>query len=429
LAGEGLGFIEAWGRRFHPGGRTKADGLANSRFGVRPVRPAGRYNEGQAIVETVICQAFATLGPMAQAQAPLYYSDYLDLDTLLGCQHPRSGEAGNAAHDELLFIIVHQVYELWFKQILYELDSVLDVFGRDHVDEKQVGVAVLRLTRVTEIQKLLIDQLRVLETMTALDFLEFRNVLYPASGFQSYQFRLIENKLGMSPEHRLLYNKEVYSAHLSLAHRELVRRSEESPSLLALVERWLERTPFVDFHGFDFWRLYRAAVEDMLRADRQAILAHPLASEPEKQAQLQELAANEENFAAILDEAKHQALAAKGRRRLSHKATKAALLIVLYRDEPILHLPFRLLTVLMDMDEQFTAWRYRHALMVHRMIGTKMGTGGSTGYNYLKATVDKYKIFSDLFNLSTFLIPRSRLPRLPEEIKKNLGFYYSRHEA
>src|SRR5207302_1426320 len=166
------------------------------------------------------------------------------------------------------------------------------------------------------------------------------------------------------------------------------------------------------------------AVKDVLEVDRRTIRENPLASDAEKNAQLEEVAANEENFAAILSEEKHQDLVAKGRRRMSHKALKAALLIVLYRDEPILHLPFQLLTALMDIDEQFTAWRYRHALMTHRMIGNKIGTGGSTGYSYLKATVDKYKIFTDLFNLSTFLIPRSRLPELPQEIKRNLGFYY-----
>jgi tryptophan 2,3-dioxygenase len=367
-------------------------------------------------------------GPDGAGRAPLYYANYLELDKLLNCQHPRSDGPAGPAHDELLFIIVHQVYELWFKQILHELDSVLAIFGRDYVDEKQVGVAVLRLGRITEIQQLLIEQLRVLETMTPLDFLEFRAVLHPASGFQSFQFRLIENKLGMSPEQRLLYNKEVYYAHLSPPHQELIKRSEAEPSLFTLVERWLERTPFLDFHGFDFWRHYRAAVEDMLRADREVIVTNPLASDAEKQAQLQELAANEESFDAILSPEKHDALVAKGRRRLSHRATMAALLIELYRDEPILHLPFRLLTALMDLDEQFTAWRYRHALMVHRMIGTKMGTGGSTGYNYLRATVDKYKVFADLFNLSTFLIPRSRLPELPEAVRRNLGFYYSRQE-
>ncbi len=358
--------------------------------------------------------------------SPLYYGDYLQLHKLLDSQAPESAKHGFHAHDEMLFIIVHQVYELWFKQILHEMDSVIEIFNQDYVDEKNVGIAVHRLSRITEIQKLLIDQLRVLETMTALDFLEFRDVLYPASGFQSYQFRLVENKFGMDPDQRLLYNKEVYTSHLSSPHQEIVKDTENDSSLFNFVERWLVRTPFLDFHGFNFWSHYRKAVEDMLNADKQAILNNPISSEEEKKQQLAEVAANEENFDALLDEGRHNHLLAARKRRLSHKATQAALLIELYRDEPILHLPFRLLTVLMDIDENFTTWRYRHALMVHRMIGNKIGTGGSTGYNYLKATVDKYKVFVGLFNLSTFLIPRSKLPALPEEVRKNLGFYYTK---
>jgi tryptophan 2,3-dioxygenase len=166
-------------------------------------------------------------------------------------------------------------------------------------------------------------------------------------------------------------------------------------------------------------------VEEMLESDKQAIARSAVSSQEEKDQQLKELKLNEENFLALLDESKHNELIERGKRRLSHKATQAALLIELYRDEPILHIPFGLLTVLKDIDENFTLWRYRHALMVHRMIGNKLGTGGSTGYNYLKATVDKYKVFADLFNLSTFLIPRSKLPALPEEVRKNLGFYYA----
>jgi len=364
---------------------------------------------------------------MKKADEPLYYSDYLHLEKLLSSQVPKSAEQGKTpAHDEMLFIIVHQVYELWFKEILHELTSVISIFAKEYVEEKDVGIAVMRLTRITEIQKLLIDQLRVLETMTALDFLEFRDLLFPASGFQSVQFRLIENKLGMKPDQRLLYNKQAYYANLTPQHQELLQRSEHEPSIFEAIERWLERTPFLDFAGFKFWEHYRTAVERLLETDRRVILGNPHTSEDEKSKQSHELSINEDNFAALLDEAKHNELIARSRRRLSHKATQAALLIQLYRDEPILHLPFRLLTVLMDMDEAFTTWRYRHAQMAHRMIGTKLGTGGSTGYAYLKATVDKYKVFADLFNLSTFLIPRSSLPELPEEVKKNLGFYYSK---
>jgi tryptophan 2,3-dioxygenase len=362
---------------------------------------------------------------MKKPDQSLYYADYLQLDRLLSSQSPRSAEQGRPAHDETLFIITHQVYELWFKQVLHEINSIIEMFDANYVDEKKVGIAVLRLGRVAQIQKLLIDQLRVLETMTPLDFLEFRDLLNPASGFQSYQFRLIENRIGMKPEQRILYNKEVYYTHLSGHHREIIMRSEQDPSLFSVVEKWLERTPFLQFHGFDFWSHYRRAVEEMLHVDRETILMNAVSTQDEKAQQLHELSVNEENFTGLIEEEKHRDLVAKGRRRLSHKATRAALLITLYRDEPILHLPFRLITALMDLDEQFTEWRYRHALMVHRMIGNKIGTGGSTGYNYLKATVDKYKVFSDLFNLSTFLIPRSRLPELPEDLKRNLGFYYS----
>ncbi len=116
----------------------------------------------------------------------------------------------------------------------------------------------------------------------------------------------------------------------------------------------------------------------------------------------------------------------KGKRRLSHKSLQAALLINLYRDEPILQLPFNFLTSLVDIDELLTTWRYRHALMVQRMIGTKIGTGGSSGHQYLKSTAESHKIFSDLTEIATFLIPRSQLPELPERLNKNLGFYYAK---
>jgi tryptophan 2,3-dioxygenase len=361
---------------------------------------------------------------MQRPHNPLYYADYLQLDHLLSCQLPKSFAYGKPAHDEMLFIIVHQAYELWFKQILHELDSVIAIFQRDYVEEKAVGVAVDRLRRIAEIQKVIVEQLRILETMTPLDFLEFRDLLTPASGFQSFQFRLIENRLGLKPELRKMYDTSAYFLRLSSAHQEIVRQAEEKPDLFELIERWLERTPFLDFQGFNFWASYRAAVNKMLENDRRIVQTNPTLSNEERESQLQELSQTEESFAALFDEKKHNQFIKKGQRRLSYCATHAALLINLYRDEPILHLPFRLLTVLVDIDELFTTWRYRHALMVQRMIGAKIGTGGSSGYHYLRTTIESHKIFFDLSNLSTFLIPRSALPELPAEFEKNLGFYY-----
>ena len=356
---------------------------------------------------------------------PLYYSEYLQLERLLSCQSPLSAERGEPVHDEYLFIVVHQAYELWFQQILRELDAVLAVFGAATVREKDLGRVVSHLTRVSEILRLLIHQIDVLETMTPLDFLDFRNLLVPASGFQSVQFRLIENKLGLPASSRLNIEGAHYTARLAEEDRLRLEQSEREPGLLAVVDAWLSRTPFLQLGGYDFWREYRSAVEEMLERDRRMIVDNAVLGAEERAAQLRMFDKLAAHFDALFDREKHEALIAKGERRLSHKAFLAALLINLYRDEPILHLPFRFLTQLMDVDETLTTWRYRHALMVSRMIGGRIGTGGSSGGDYLKETAEKHRVFTDLFNLSTFLIPRSSLPKLPPEVERKMSFQYS----
>jgi tryptophan 2,3-dioxygenase len=362
---------------------------------------------------------------MAKEVPPLYYSDYLALDKILNSQSLRSAEYGKPAHDEMLFIIVHQAYELWFKQILHEIESIWKIFSENYIEEKQIAVAVSRLNRIHKIQKLLIEQLEVLETMTPMDFLEFRDYLMPASGFQSFQFRLLENTIGLAPEQRLAYEKASYQSRLSEEHKALVSEAEQKKSLFDLVQSWLERTPFLEMENFQFFKTYHSAVENMLEEDKKTISKNPHFSEDQRKVQQEELEKTRENYMAVIDKEKHNSLMERGARRLSHRATQAVLFIHLYRDEPMFQLPFHFLTGLLNMDELWTNWRYRHALMVHRMIGTKIGTGGSSGYSYLKATVEKHRIFADLFQISTFLIPRSALPALPEEIKKKLNFYYS----
>jgi tryptophan 2,3-dioxygenase len=359
---------------------------------------------------------------------PIYYADYLHLDNLLNCQKTKSGEYAVEAHDEMLFIIVHQVYELWFKQILHEIASINQMFTSESVDERSIGIAVSRLHRITEIQKLLIEQLRVLETMTPLDFLEFRDYLIPASGFQSFQFRLIENKLGLSGKKRISYNNADYLNTLEERHRKLILETVKYPSTFELVERWLERTPFLNYGGFDFWGWYKQAVERMLENDGNIILNNKTLSENKRDMQLKQLASTKLNFEALFNIDKHNELIEKGERNFSNKATLAALFINLYRDEPILHMPFMFLNTLVEMDEMFTEWRYRHALMVHRMIGSKIGTGGSSGHHYLMSTVNKHRIFTDLFDISTYLIPRSELPKLPDELMKQLSFSFNVNE-
>ncbi len=359
-----------------------------------------------------------------KAYTPIYYADYLKLSQLLSAQSPRSVETGKPAHDETLFIIVHQAYELWFKQILHELDSVMAMFRTHTVDERNMGVAVSRFDRITQIQKLLIEQLSVLETMTPLDFLDFRDLLVPASGFQSAQFRQIENKMGLKPSQRVLFDSRSYSSLLSTHDQQAIQKSEIEPSLFDLIQSWLERTPFLKFKDFDFLKMYRDSVEQMLTRDEEIIRSNPVLSEDGKAKQLTFLNLTRQNFSALFDKTQYDELKQKGDRRLSFEAIQAAVLIFLYRDQPILHLPYRLLSLLVEMDENWTSWRHRHALMVQRMIGMKIGTGGSSGSNYLRQTAERHQIYLDLFHLSTFLIPRSQIPKLPPEVVRNLGFYY-----
>jgi tryptophan 2,3-dioxygenase len=356
-------------------------------------------------------------------RGPLYYADYLQLDRLLSCQQMQSALHGRPAHDEMLFIIVHQAYELWFKQILWELDGVLATFRGARVEEEALGQAVLRLARIVEIQRVLIQQVDVLETMTPLDFLDFRDDLIPASGFQSVQFRLIENELGMQRRDRLQIHDAPYTARFTPADTARVEASEKGPSLFDLVEGWLERTPFLSFGDFDFWREYRRAVDAMLAADRDSIRRNPTLTEGEKTTQLAGVEATAGRFADLFAEKAGEPVAGPGR-HFSRRALQAALLINLYRDEPILHLPFRLLALLADIERNFTTWRQRHAQMVMRMIGTRIGTGGSSGHEYLDRTAERHRVFADLSALSSFFIPRSALPRLPADVRSRMGFRF-----
>lgn len=362
---------------------------------------------------------------MSKKYSSIHYNDYLQLGKVLDSQNPRSAEFGEEAHDEMLFIIIHQVYELWFKEIIHDLTSVMRMFETGTLDERNVGIAVARFERIIEIQKILIDQIKVLETMTPLDFLDFRNYLLPASGFQSFQFRVVEVALGLKKQGRMTYNQTVYSSVFAEDQQKQLDALENSKSMLELVEAWLERTPFLQFEGFDFQKKYKTAVKNMIDREKQAVLSTDYLSEKEKDLRLKMVGDTDTYFQSVLDEQFHHDKVGKGELALSYKATMAALLINLYRDEPILRMPYLLLTRLVEIDGLFTSWRYRHAQMVMRMLGRKMGTGGSSGHQYLKETAEKHTIFLDLQNISTLMIPRSDLPELPEALKHQLGFYYS----
>lgn len=358
---------------------------------------------------------------------PVYYGDYLQLPKILNAQNPESVKYGKEAHDETLFIIIHQAYELWFKQILHELDSIRTIMEKPFIPSTDLAVINRRLERVTKIQDILIDQINVMETMTSLDFMEFRDHLVPASGFQSLQFRLVEATLGIKAHHRMDVEKQFFNSRLKAEDRKTLEVTEGKISILELIETWLSRMPFSKFEGFDFWGDYKTAVTKMLEQDKEIVTHNPGLDERVRKMELANLESTGKTFETLLDPSAFNAWKSEGKVRLSQKAMLSAVFIYLYRDYPALQMPFKILNSLTEIDEKFTTWRYRHAMMVQRILGTKIGTGGSSGHDYLRSTTERNRVFLDLFNLATFLIPKNMRPQLPEKIARELDIVYDSH--
>jgi tryptophan 2,3-dioxygenase len=342
----------------------------------------------------------------------VYYSDYLQLDTILNAQRLESVKAGIKADDEMLFIIIHQTYELWFKQILFEVDIVKNIFSQQGINDNSpdLQISVHRLKRVVTILKVLVHQIDVLETMTPLDFLDFRNLLRPASGFQSIQFKILEAALGLKYDQR--HGQQYYVSALHKEDIDKVKSAESKKSLCELVNTWLERMPFFD--NALFWKNYSSSAKEKTTAHifwndyRNQYGNSLLDAEKDNLSHFDTLFLNEKDYPA--------------QRQFSQKANRSALFIMLYRDYPMLQQPFQLLNTLLDIDESLNLWRYRHMNMVHRMIGTRIGTGGSSGKDYLTATIGKHSIFKELAELTSYLIDRHHLPKLSAELEHSLGY-------
>ncbi|HKJ38930.1 MAG TPA: tryptophan 2,3-dioxygenase family protein, partial [Anaerolineales bacterium] len=245
------------------------------------------------------------------------------------------------------------------------------------------------------------------ETMTALDFLEFRNYLLPASGFQSKQFRLIEAKLGLKMEerHKKNYYKHTRRGSLSESDMQEVTLAEGEHTLKQLIIKWLERTPFFDEQYWVDYVSTSGAKENKFWADYRAVYEGGLS----------------ENESGRLAEFE-RVFFKEGRGDLSPKAMQAALFITLYRDLPVFQLPFELLNTLSEIDELLSQWRYRHFSMVRRMIGIRAGTGGTSGAGYLEGTLSQHYAFREITEVATFLIERSKLPVLPNALKEMVSF-------
>lgn len=334
----------------------------------------------------------------------VYYGEYLQLDKILDAQQPESDLANVDAHDEMLFIITHQTYELWFKQVLYEIDSIKEIFKKETINDNshELSTVVHRMKRIIKILEVAVQQISIMETMTPLDFLDFRDLLRPASGFQSYQFKFVEASLGLKLKDR--FGKDYYLSHLREEHIKAVQKIEDDISIIEAVNSWLERMPFLsdnkttdgENEAAEFWNSYISTYNATL-----------VEGEKANSERLQQLLFNEEFTKE---------------RRLSWKANRSALFIMLYRDYPLMQTPYQLLNCLLEIDEQLSTWRYRHMNMVHRMIGTRVGTGGSSGKDYLRSALNKHYVFQEIAELTSFLIERRKIPQLSEELISRMRF-------
>lgn len=265
------------------------------------------------------------------SQTGLTYGTYLKIPELLDLQRSRSSPAH---HDEMLFIVIHQVYELWFKLILHEVDSATGELQSDGVHE-----ATRLFRRVVEVQRLLIHQVRILETMRPQDFLGFRYHLNPASGFQSIQFRELEFLLGLK-ERAVLQRLVCEPAEIERLERRLAAPSVSDAFDALLLRRGFPRTP------------------------------EPSPPDPD------------------------------GRSREEDWRLQA--LVKIYEEPERYGDLLALCEVLIEADECLALWRAHHVQMVERMIGSKRGTGGSAGVGYLQSTLPK-RVFPDLWRVRTHL--------------------------
>ncbi len=369
-----------------------------------------------------------------QDTKPIYYSGYLGLDKILDAQFPVSASLSKSSHDEMLFIIVHQAFELWFKQIRFELASVIEYFQKDYIDDNREEMLriVQRLQRIIKILKLINNQFEILETMTPLDFLDFRSLLTPASGFQSKQFRLIEIMLGLQMQKRYMpehyKNTSTHRGGFTGEDYEEICRAEESFNLLKGLKNWLGRMPFLKD---EYWNDYNP-VYPANRIHRNKFLSDyfNIYQEMQKEVLDQNLRGenSKERKERIVNDyeknASHfkQLFLESGTDIFKKDELSAALFIMLYSQFPLLRLPFELINSLIEIDELISMWRYKHYLMVKRMIGTKPGTGGSAGAVYLAGAIQTNNVFTELTLLPTYFIERDRLPWLPENVKAKLTF-------
>jgi len=319
---------------------------------------------------------------------------------------------------------VHQVYELWFKLVLSELRLARGHLAAPHMAEDAVPFVVHHLRRVNEILRLTVEQFRIMETLTPQDFLDFRDKLMPASGFQSYQMRELEVLLGLVESERHSYGDAGALDHIRTLSKGSpggaaawgrIEATQGEVTLRSALHDWLYRTPI---RGSSPGSPGDEAVVDAFLADYVAQctrfaeaqatrVSGAWGGDPEAiRKRFAESAETARAFLAAED--------ASADLRARVKRVRAGLLFIeSYRELPLLAWPRLLVDSIVELEEQLVLWRTRHARMVERTIGRRIGTGGSSGVDYLDQTA-RYRIFPELWAVRTLLVPREYLPPLPD---------------
>jgi len=359
-----------------------------------------------------------------RASTPNYW-DYIRVEELLALQTGLAGNEDELANDEVLFITVHQVFELWFKLILRELRFLRDFFHRELVHDQELSRAVHSLRRVVTLYRRCADHFLVIETLHTRSYLSFRDKLTPASGFQSAQMRQIEIVLGLDDATRVqLGAGESYLDALrghdgseSPALRR-VQAEKQGVTLKHAIDEWLFRTPIGGLgpsrKGAEralerFVASYEAA--HAKQVDHTSELALSRLRRPADAAALRARFEDEKRqLSAFLRPGESEG----GARRARIRA--AALFILQNPELPLLAWPREVVSGLVELEQSLLIFRQRHARMVERIIGRRIGTGGSTGVDYLDQTALGPRVFADLWALRTFMIqPRANpTPDEPE---------------
>ena len=302
------------------------------------------------------------------------YGEYLRIDELLSLQTGLKDDKRKISNDELHFILVHQNFELWFKLVINELKCTRDILASDYVEETSLPQAVHHMTRVIETFKLMSQQWKVMETLEPQDFLNFRDELGTASGFESFQMRELESLMGKK----------------WIDGKPIGKDESTEKSLYEVTCDWLQRTPIQGYTPDS-----SNDNEEVNTFIKQYLEAHK----------------------NLYPDTNQEAMDFFEQDSVLRRRRAGLIFIESYRELPLLSWPRKLISTLIELEESMILWRSSHARMVERIIGRRIGTGGSSGVDYLDMTT-KYRVFIDLWSVRSILIKKEALPTL-----KNPEFY------